>query len=111
VLYVGADSPLEPRIVESLGPSRARIGVEAIPTPARARRLSDDQLEAAELLRAPNLVRIELNVNDGGAEATSVIDLGAQPSVVWATGTADRVAAPRVRACRRITVPASPSRH
>jgi hypothetical protein len=109
VLYAAAGSPLAPRIVESHGPNPARISVEAVATARRIGRFSGDRLQAPALLREPNVVRIQLDVNDGGDEATTVIDVGGQPSAVWMTGTADRVAAPRVRACRRTTLPAPPS--
>jgi hypothetical protein len=109
VLYAAAGSPLAPRIVQTHGPNPARISVEAVPPAGRIGRFSGDRLQAPALLREPNVVRIQLDVNDGGDEATTVIDLGGQPSAVWTTGTADRVAAPRVRACRRTTLPAPPS--
>jgi hypothetical protein len=103
VLYAAAASPLVPRLVESRGPEPARMTVDAIPSTDRAARLAADSLTAPALLQAPHVVRIQLGVNDRGDESANLLDLGGDPVAVWATGTADRVAAPRVRACRPTT--------
>lgn len=70
---------------------------------ARTRRLADDGLSVPRAETYSQLERIELHVNDHGDNATAFIDLGVDPVHVWARGTADRPAAPRVRTCRRTT--------
>ncbi len=103
VLYLVADQPLQVRLTRTSGPA-PKVDIELIPPQARAARLAADGMAAAPaLLNAPQLVRLAQQVNDGGDQASSVFDLGAVPRALWALGEADRVAAPRVRVCGRVT--------
>jgi hypothetical protein len=105
VLYVAAASAPSPRLVESRGPRPARLTVTTMTAADRAARSNADGFPAA-LPQSPHLMRLQIDVNDHGDESANVLDFGVEPAAVWAIGTADRVAAPRVRACRR-TVQAS----
>ncbi len=100
-LYVASETPLSPRVEETFGAPPARLSVAALDPGARHTRLSGDALTVPVLEQARYLSRIDLRMNDGGDEATAVLDLGAEPIAIWAAGEADRVALPRVSACRR----------
>jgi len=101
VFYVAAETPLAVRVQETLGSDAARLTIEPLDRESRRARLATDALSAPALEEATYLSRIEVRMNDGGGEATAVLGLGAEPSAIWALGNADRVALPRVSACRR----------
>jgi hypothetical protein len=101
VMYVAAETPLTPHLEQTLGPEPARVTVESIAAGSRRERLRADALSIAALEQAPYLSRIDIRMNDQGGEATAVLDLGAEPAAIWGNGEADRIALPRVNACRR----------
>jgi hypothetical protein len=101
VAYVASSGPPGPRIVATRGPAPLHFRVERLDGAQRALRMAADRLANDAVQRAPHVARLELTVNDGGDEATQVVDLGVEPLAVWALGEADRLAGPRVRACRQ----------
>lgn len=101
IVYVAADVLPAPRVKGTRGPEPPRLHVETLDTSARARRLAEDRLDAPALSAATHVARVELTVNDRGDESATVLDLGTDARGIWAMGQADRVAAPRVRACRQ----------
>lgn len=107
-IYVAAGAPLAPRLEETLGPEPARVTVEPISAAARRERLAADGLDTDALERAPYLSRLDVRMNDQGGEATAVLDLGADPVAIWGKGEADRIALPRVTACRRTVLDSAP---
>lgn len=100
-LLLGGAAPFDVSLREAVGTASPRIDVTPVPAAdrsmafARAGATLTDQWRAA-----PHVVRADVRVGDPVDLAVLTLDIGAEPTVLAATGSADRVAAPRVRVCR-----------
>ena len=100
-VYVGGTAGFEISTVEVTGTRAPEVIHASVSASERPRQFERDGLVASEELRdAPHLVRLEVRADDPVDIAVLTLDLGSTPAVMAATGSADRIAGPRVRVCR-----------
>jgi hypothetical protein len=100
-LYLGAAGPFDVSLRETVGSKAPDVVVTSVPPSARAAAFAAAGAPLTEaLVAAPHVIRLDVRVLDPVDLAVLTLDLGVTPAAVVATGSADRVAAPRVRVCR-----------
>jgi hypothetical protein len=99
-LYLGGAGPFRISMRDAAGSKAPDVIARPIPEPDRRRTLAGEGAPLLEaMMSAPQVVRLDVRVLDPVDLAVLTVDLGAVPDVIIATGSADRVAAPRVRVC------------
>jgi hypothetical protein len=100
-VYVGGAAAFEISTVEVAGTRAPEVIHASVSASERLQQFERDGFVASEKLRdAPYLVRLDVRVDDPVDIAVLTLDLGSTPAVMAATGSADRIAGPRVRVCR-----------